>query len=220
MIMPKNREVGARLTANSRTKLADANVRSDRTIAAGRPAVQTDAKTVELSFVLPLNDGMALLEQLRSGSSSERSPIVLWTGRQGEMEIAVRQPGTDGSPSVPRAIIPVKADRAATPPASARPDMEMIELGDLSINPGRHEVIYKGKAISQLTFTEFGILHFLARHPGWVFNRQQIVAGVRGEDYPVTDRAVDVQVAGLRKKLGDAGEYVQTVRGVGYRFRD
>jgi len=72
----------------------------------------------------------------------------------------------------------------------------------------------------QLTFTEFGILHFLARRPGWVFTRTQIVDAVRGEDYFVTDRAIDVQIVGLRKKLGIAAAYIETVRGVGYRFKE
>ncbi len=87
------------------------------------------------------------------------------------------------------------------------------------INPGRHEVLAAGEPIV-LTYTEFRLLHFLARRPGWVFTRQQIIDAGRGQDYPITDRAVDVQVAGLRKKLGTRGEYVETVRGVGYRFRE
>ena len=76
-----------------------------------------------------------------------------------------------------------------------------------------------GEAV-HLTFTEFKVLHCLARRPGWVFTRYQIVDAVRGENYVVTERAVDVQIAGLRKKLGDAGKYIETVRGVGYRFRE
>ena len=71
-----------------------------------------------------------------------------------------------------------------------------------------------------LTATEFRILHFLARRPGWVFSRDQIIRAVKGHDYPVTERSVDVQVVGLRRKLGAAGDYIETVRGVGYRFRE
>ncbi len=72
----------------------------------------------------------------------------------------------------------------------------------------------------QLTFRYFAFLNFLARRPGWVFTRFQIVDAVRGDDYPVTDRSVDVQIVGLRKKLGSAGKYIETVRGVGYRFQE
>lgn len=71
-----------------------------------------------------------------------------------------------------------------------------------------------------MTFTEFGFLNYLVRRPGWVFTRTQIVDAIRGEDYAVTDRSVDVQIAGLRKKLGSAAKYIETVRGVGYRFED
>ena len=98
-------------------------------------------------------------------------------------------------------------------------DKSTVKAKDLVIHPGRHEVLVKGKAV-ELTFTEFRVLHLLARRPGWVFSRQQIVDGVRGEDYPVTERAVDVQIVGLRKKLGPCGDYIETVRGVGYRFKD
>ncbi len=72
----------------------------------------------------------------------------------------------------------------------------------------------------ELSATEFRILHFLARRPGWVFTRQQILDGVHGDNYAITDRAVDVHIVNLRRKLGPAGEYIETVRGVGYRFRE
>jgi two-component system phosphate regulon response regulator PhoB len=80
-------------------------------------------------------------------------------------------------------------------------------------------VLSNGEPLS-LTLTEFRLLHFLAQRPGWAFTRNQIVDAVKGDDYPVTERSVDVQVAGLRKKLGDYGVYIETVRGVGYRFKE
>ena len=94
-----------------------------------------------------------------------------------------------------------------------------LTIHELVIDPGRHEVLV-GKTSVQLTHTEFQILHLLARRPGWVYTRYQIVNQVRGDDAIVTDRAVDVQIVGLRKKLGDAGQYIETVRGVGYRFKE
>jgi len=87
------------------------------------------------------------------------------------------------------------------------------------IHPGRREVLVAGHPVT-LTFTEFSILAYLARRPGWVFTRSQIVDAVRGDDYPVTDRSVDVQIVGLRRKLGPAGALIETVRGVGYRFKE
>jgi len=94
-----------------------------------------------------------------------------------------------------------------------------LSIGDIVIHPGRHEVTVGGKLVD-LTLTEFGVLHFLARRPGWVFTRYQIVDAVHGEDYPVTERSVDVQIVGLRKKLKKAGQQIETVRGIGYRFKD
>ena len=96
---------------------------------------------------------------------------------------------------------------------------DVISLKGLVIHPGRHEVSIKGKPVN-LTSTEFLLLHQLARRVGWVFTRQQLIDAARGEDYPVTDRSVDVHIVGLRKKLGAFGEMIETVRGVGYRFRE
>jgi len=96
---------------------------------------------------------------------------------------------------------------------------EMIQRHDLVIHPGRHEVLARGAPVD-LTHTELRLLHFLARRPGWVFTRNQIIDEVHGEDYAVTDRSVDVFVAGLRKKLGECGKFIETVRGVGYRFKE
>ncbi|PWB70035.1 DNA-binding response regulator, partial [candidate division GN15 bacterium] len=94
-----------------------------------------------------------------------------------------------------------------------------IKLDALEINEGKREVLVAGQRVD-LTFTEFQILHFLASKPGWVFTRYQIVDAVKGEDYPVTDRSVDVQIVGLRKKLGAAGTMIETIRGVGYRLAE
>ena len=98
-------------------------------------------------------------------------------------------------------------------------DDGVIKIHELTIHSGRRSVL-AGDTPLDLTFTEFQVLYFLAKRPGWVFTRSQIVDAVRGDDYPVTDRSVDVQIVGLRKKLGRFGEYIETVRGVGYRFRE
>ncbi|MFM8708840.1 MAG: winged helix-turn-helix domain-containing protein, partial [Planctomycetia bacterium] len=103
--------------------------------------------------------------------------------------------------------------------ADAKAEQETtIDVHELSIHPGRHEVTLAGQPV-ELTYTEFALLQFLAKRPGCAYTRTQIVEAVKGEDYPVTERSVDVQVAGLRKKLGAFGSYIETVRGVGYRFR-
>ena len=105
--------------------------------------------------------------------------------------------------------------RESGPPA----EEALLEVHDMVIHPGRHEVLAAGKAV-ELTHTEFRVLHFLARRPGWVFTRAQILDAARGADIAVTDRAVDVHIVSLRRKLGKHGDCIETVRGVGYRFKE
>jgi len=94
-----------------------------------------------------------------------------------------------------------------------------VNIDGLFLEPRKFTATLEGKPLG-LTAGEYRLLHFLASHRGWVFTRYQIVDAIRGEGYVVTERAIDVQVAGLRKKLGYYGNYIETVRGVGYRFRD
>ena len=97
-------------------------------------------------------------------------------------------------------------------------DDNPISIHGILIHPGRHEVMLEKKVVD-LTATEFRLLHLLARRPGWVFSRAQIVQGVFGDGYPFSVRSVDVLIVGLRKKLGPAGQFIETVRGEGYRLK-
>jgi len=90
---------------------------------------------------------------------------------------------------------------------------------DIEVDPVRYRVSAGGKDVT-LTHSEFMLLHFLIKRPGWVFTRNQIVDAIRGDNYAVTERSIDVQVVGLRKKLGKFGKLIETVRGIGYRFRE
>jgi two-component system alkaline phosphatase synthesis response regulator PhoP len=96
---------------------------------------------------------------------------------------------------------------------------ETLQIGPLEINPNKFIVSKNGTEI-KLTFTEFKILHFLASRPGWVFTRQQIVTAVKEQEFSITERSVDVQMVNLRKKLGEPDEYIETVRGVGYKVKE
>ena len=96
---------------------------------------------------------------------------------------------------------------------------ENVSISGIVISSRKREVVINGKQIESLTFTEFHILHLLASHPGWVFTRYQIIDKIRGDNYPVTDRSVDFQIVGLRKKMGKKGKLINTIRGVGYRFQ-
>jgi len=108
--------------------------------------------------------------------------------------------------------------------AETTDDDATIHIEDLTIRPGRHQVSVAGAPV-ELTATEFRILLYLAKRPGWVFTRQQIVDAAQADDSFVsdrfvTDRSVDVHIVSLRRKLGSCGSYIETVRGVGYRLQD
>jgi len=98
-------------------------------------------------------------------------------------------------------------------------ESSVISLKDIVIDSTRYEVLVKNKPVA-LTNTEFRLLYLLASKPGRVFTRYQIMDNVRGDDYVATDRSVDVQIVGLRKKLGSHGKHIETVRGVGYRYKE
>jgi len=176
-----------------------------------------------LDLMLPGMDGLEVTRVLKSDPHTRSIPIIMLTAKGEEADIvAGLELGADDyvtkpfSPRVLTARVRAVLRRGRAAEAES-PDV--IRFEDLVIHPGRHQVFSRGREIN-LTLTEFGILTYLARRPGWVFTRSQIVDAVKGADYFVTDRSVDVQVAGLRKKLGDAGSRIETVRGVGYRFKE
>ena len=89
----------------------------------------------------------------------------------------------------------------------------------MEIDLPKHKVVYRGREI-ELSATEFNILLYFARNPGWVYSRSRIISVVKGDDYPVTERSVDVQILSLRRKLGELGGIIETVRGIGYRMKE
>jgi two-component system, OmpR family, alkaline phosphatase synthesis response regulator PhoP len=178
---------------------------------------------VLLDLMLPGIDGLEVARRLKSHPGTQEIPLVMLTAKGEEGDIVKGlELGADDYITKPfsRKVLAARV-RAVLRRKEAGPkeEEESLSIHDLVIHPGRREVRVKGKAVD-LTFTEFGILHFLARRPGWVFTRSQIVDAVRGDEYFVTDRAVDVQIVGLRKKLGSAAKNIETVRGVGYRFKE
>jgi two-component system phosphate regulon response regulator PhoB len=178
---------------------------------------------IVLDLMLPGMDGLAFTKTLKNDSRLHSIPIIMLTAKGEEADIVTGlELGADDyitKPFSPKVMI--ARVRAALRRRKEEPQDEMaiVKIHDLEINPGRRSVLVKGDPID-LTYTEFQLLLLLAKRPGWVFTRFQIVDLIRGSDYPVTDRSVDVQIVGLRKKLGNCGKYVETVRGVGYRFRE
>ncbi len=177
---------------------------------------------IVLDIMLPGEDGLQFTRHVKGDPDLRQIPIVMLTARGEEADIVVGlEMGASDyvtkpfSPKVLIARIRAVLRKKLVP---ALDESAYIEAGELVIHPGRFEIQVAGQEV-RVTSTEFRLLHFLARRPGWVFTRQQIMDALHGDAYQVTDRSVDVQIVGLRKKLGPVGEYIETVRGVGYRFR-
>jgi two-component system alkaline phosphatase synthesis response regulator PhoP len=189
-----------------------------------REARSGEFDIILLDLMLPGISGLDICKSLKADPATAETPIVMVTARGSESDIvAGLELGADdyiSKPFSPRVLI--ARLRAVLRRRSLSPVSDQdgsIRVDALDIHPGRREVRVDGKRVP-LTFTEFQILSLLAGKPGWVFTRYQIVDAVKGADYPVTDRSVDVQIVGLRKKLGAYGKRIETIRGVGYRFSD
>ena len=176
-----------------------------------------------LDLMLPGMDGLEAAKFLKNNPETQNIPIVMLTAKGEESDVVTGlELGADDyvvKPFSPRILLARVKAVLRRKQTEATGDSEVVKIHNLVIHPGRREVRVDGKPVD-LTFTEFGVLSYLMRRPGWVFTRSQIVDAVRGTDYYVTDRSVDVQIVGLRKKLGSADKYIETVRGVGYRFKE
>ena len=178
---------------------------------------------IVLDLMLPGMDGFAVCRQLKNDSHTAHIPIVMLTVKGEESDIVVGlELGADDyitkpfSPKVLLARIKAVLRRREKEPVG---ESDVMTIGDLTIHPGRHEVLVQGKPV-KLTSTEFRILHLMARKPGWVFTRYQIVDAARGDNIAVTARSVDFHITSLRRKLGPCSDYIETVWGVGYRFKE
>ncbi|MGV7220048.1 MAG: response regulator [Nitrospinales bacterium] len=178
---------------------------------------------VLLDLMLPGMSGFQICREMKSNPKAKNIPIIMVTAK-GEEEDIVKglELGAEDyitkpfSPKVLIARVKTSLRRLEKKPQGKD---DIIEIRELKIHLGKHAVTISGKPVD-LTPSEFQILHLLSSKIGWVFTRSQIVDAIRGDDYAVTDRTVDFQMVGLRKKLGPMGEDIETVRGIGYRFRE
>ena len=186
----------------------------------------TNPDIIVLDIMLPGMDGIEVLRNLKQAGRHGSIPVIMATAKSEDSDIITGlELGADDyiskpfSPKVLIARVRSLLRRTQNRQNEAKVLDELVNIGPLSLDAGRHEVTVEGKPVD-LSATEFAILEFMMRNPGWVFSRNQIIDAVKGKDYPVTERSVDVQILGLRKKLGTAGNRIETVRGVGYRFQD
>lgn len=177
---------------------------------------------VVLDLMLPGIDGLEVCRRLKADPKTQQTAVVMLTAKGEEVDIVTGlELGADDYVTKPFSgkVLVARVRRLLRKQRDEGDEQAVVRIHDLTIDPSRHEVLLGERAIV-LTPTEFNILHTLARRPGRVFTRYQIVDSIHGSDYLVTDRAVDVQIVSLRKKLGSCAKYVETVRGVGYRFMD
>ncbi|MCY4515381.1 MAG: response regulator transcription factor [Candidatus Tectomicrobia bacterium] len=178
---------------------------------------------VVLDLMLPGIDGLEVCRRLKNDNRTAAVPVIILSAKGEEADVVIGlELGADDyltkpfSPRVLMARIKAVLRRKGGESGTAE---AVIKHQDLRINAGRHEVLVAGAPV-QLTLTEFRILYQLARRPGWVFTRNQILEAAQGDETGVTQRAVDVHMVALRRKLGSSGDLVETIRGVGYRLRE
>ena len=176
-----------------------------------------------LDLMLPGINGLDLCRIFKQNDRTKAIPVIMLTAKSEDADIvAGLEMGAEDyitKPFSPRVLVARVRTILRRRESGVKDDSSVIQVEGMQIHPGRHEVTM-GDNVVDLTPSEFRILHYLARRPGWVYSRDQIIDAIRGHGYVVTDRAIDVQVVGLRKKLGDYGKFIETVRGIGYRFRD
>lgn len=175
-----------------------------------------------LDIMLPGMSGLEICRRLKENAGTKKIPTIMVSARGEEADVVKGlEIGADDyvtKPFSPK-VLHARVEAVLRRGQEAKKATEIVQVGGLTINAGRVEVLVEGEKIN-LTQSEFRILHFLAQRPGWVYTRTQIVEAIRGENYAVTDRTIDFQMVGLRKKMGSMGHLIETVRGVGYRFKD
>ena len=181
------------------------------------------ADCVILDIGLPGMDGFKTLKKIRASESLNRNtPVIMATARGEEADIVTGlELGADDyvvKPYSPRVLCARIRTILRRAEENESTEKDEFRSGELLLNTVRHEA-YNGETPLDLSATEFSLLaHFLS-HEDMVFSRNQIISALHGSDYPATDRSVDVQILSLRRKLAEAGSRIETIRGVGYRFR-
>lgn len=183
-------------------------------------AASRQVDLILLDLMLPGIDGLKVCRTLKAASETKHIPIVMLTAKSEESDVVLGlEMGASDYITKPfsRKILCARV-RALLRDADEENNSQIVRCGDLVLNHELHSVKIDGNPV-ELTISEFEILSLFALHPGRVYTRNQIILKIKGDDYPVTERAVDVQIVNLRRKLGRYGaEKIETIRGVGYRL--
>lgn len=185
---------------------------------------KTALDLIVLDLMLPDINGLDITRMLKKNVATAKIPIIMLTAKSEEVDVVIgfeldvadyiTKPFS-ACVLIARINSILRQRELSTVPMAN--EEERLQVKELEIVPKNYESYINGQKV-ELTKTEFELLLLLMQRPGWVYNRSQIVDKLKGNDYPVTDRSVDSQIMNLRKKLGTCGNYIETVRGVGYKF--
>lgn len=186
-------------------------------------AGKTAPDLVILDVMLPGINGLDVCRKLKQQEATRSIPVLLLTAKSEDTDIiSGLELGADDyitKPFSPKVLVArVRAVLRRVSEDKIPDAATVLQVHGITMDTVRHEVTVEGEEVA-VSATEFAILKHLMTNPGWVFSRNQIIDAVRGGNYPVTERSVDVQILGLRKKLASQGRHIETVRGVGYRLR-
>ncbi|MCL2179978.1 MAG: response regulator transcription factor [Treponema sp.] len=181
------------------------------------------ADCILLDIMLPGMDGLKILKKIKEIEQCRNVPVIMTTAKGEEADIITGlELGADDyvvKPYSPKVLIArVRAALRRQEESGSNASVTSWRQGGIKLDAARHTV-HLGETQLDLFATEFALLKHFISNPEIVFSRNQIIAAIHGHDYPVTDRSVDVQILGLRKKLGKAGDMIETIRGIGYRFK-
>lgn len=174
---------------------------------------------VLLDIMLPEEDGLSILQKLRASAATKRLPVIMLTAKNTEYDRVVGlDSGADDFISKPFGMMELVARvRAVLRRTEQKQETEDYQVGELFVSPQRHVVRVAGEEVA-LTNKEFELLCLLLEHQGIAMTRDAIMDGVWGQEFSRENRTLDVHVRTLRTKLGPAGHYIETVRGVGYKI--
>lgn len=178
-------------------------------------------KLILLDIMLPGEDGISILKKLKAQSTTADIPVIMATAKGTEYDKVIGLDlGADDYLAKPFGMMEmVSRVKAVLRRAYKDEKTEIVAVGKLTLNPQTHTVRADGEKVI-LTLKEFELLHKFMRHPGRVYSREQLLSDIWGADYVGETRTVDVHIGTLRTKLGECGEYIDTVRGVGYRLEE
>ena len=174
-----------------------------------------------LDIMLPGEDGIEILKKLRSNAATKDIPVIMATAKGTEYDKVIGlDTGADDYLVKPFGMMEmvshIKAVLRRTAPKTAK---NILSTGKLSVNLDEHSVFANGEKVV-LTFKEFELLRIFMENPGRVFSRDILIEKIWGTEFYGETRTVDVHIGTLRTKLGECGEYIETIRGVGYRMEE